>query len=39
MEGRVDCDKQDGNDLEAKVLAQHIFDALRDAWHVYQQTG
>ncbi|EOD24607.1 hypothetical protein EMIHUDRAFT_463538 [Emiliania huxleyi CCMP1516] len=21
------------------VLAQHIFDALRDAWHVYQQTG
>jgi len=35
----VHPDKQDGNDLEAKVLAQHIFDALRDAWHVYQQTG
>jgi len=35
----VHPDKQDAGDLEKKVLAQHIFDALRDAWHVYQQTG
>jgi len=32
-------DKQDAADLEKKVLAQHIFDALRDAWNLFEKTG
>merc|ERR1719163_2598888 len=28
-------DKQDSDDVEKKVLAQHIFDALRDAWNIF----
>merc|ERR1719502_650877 len=35
----VHPDKQDGGDVEAKVLAQHIFDALRDAWNLFEKTG
>lgn len=35
----VHPDKQPAEDLEKKVLAQHIFDALRDSWHVFEQTG
>jgi len=35
----VHPDKQDGSDLQKKVLAQHVFDALREAWNVYQKTG
>jgi len=35
----VHPDKQDGGDLGAKVTAQLIFDALRDAWHAFEQNG
>mmetsp|Transcript_1323 Transcript_1323/g.2596 ORF Transcript_1323/g.2596 Transcript_1323/m.2596 type:complete len:649 (+) Transcript_1323:47-1993(+) len=35
----VHPDKQPTDDLHKKVLAQHIFDALRDAWHRFEQTG
>ena len=35
----VHPDKQDGGDVEAKVLAQHVFDALRDAWNIFEKTG
>jgi len=35
----VHPDKQPAEDIEKKVLAQHIFDALRDSWHVFEQTG
>ena len=35
----VHPDKQDGGDIEKKVLAQQIFDALRDAWNVFEKTG
>ena len=35
----VHPDKQDANDVEAKVLAQHVFDALRDAWNLFEKTG
>jgi len=31
-------DKRDASDIEAKVMAQLIFDALRDAWNAFQQT-
>ena len=34
----VHPDKQDGT-VEQKVMAQLIFDALRDAWHQFEQTG
>ena len=33
----VHPDKQDSDDVEKKVLAQHIFDALRDAWNIFEQ--
>ena len=33
----VHPDKQDAGDVEKKVLAQHIFDALRDAWNIFEQ--
>lgn len=33
-------DKQDDpNDLSAKVLAQLLFDALREAWDAFEKTG
>ena len=32
-------DKQDAADIEKKVLAQHIFDTLRDAWNLFEKTG
>ena len=35
----VHPDKQEGGDLSAKVLAQLVFDALRDAWHAFEQSG
>jgi len=35
----VHPDKQDPDDVEAKVLAQHVFDALRDAWNLFEKTG
>lgn len=35
----VHPDKQDSGDVEKKVLAQHIFDALRDAWNIFEKTG
>ena len=35
----VHPDKQDSGDLEAKVMAQLVFDALREAWGTFQQTG
>jgi len=35
----VHPDKQPPEDLEKKVLAQHIFDGLRDAWKRFEQTG
>ena len=35
----VHPDKQDPGDLEAKVMAQLVFDALREAWGTFQQTG
>ena len=35
----VHPDKQDGADVEKKVLAQQIFDVLRDAWNVFEKTG
>lgn len=35
----VHPDKQPSDDVEKKVLAQHVFDALRDAWHIFGQTG
>uniref|UniRef100_A0A7S3BEI8 J domain-containing protein n=1 Tax=Haptolina ericina TaxID=156174 RepID=A0A7S3BEI8_9EUKA len=31
-------DKRDPADIEAKVLAQLVFDALRDAWNAFQQS-
>ena len=31
-------DKRDASDIEAKVMAQLIFVALRDAWNAFQQT-
>ena len=27
------------SDVEKKVLAQHVFDALRDAWNIFEKTG
>ena len=35
----VHPDRQDPGDVEAKVLAQHVFDALRDAWNLFEKTG
>ena len=35
----VHPDKQDPGDVEKKVLAQLIFDALRDAWNLFEKTG
>ena len=35
----VHPDKQDAGDVEKKVLAQHVFDALRDAWNIFEKTG
>ena len=35
----VHPDKQDSGDLEGKVMAQLLFDALRESWHVFEQTG
>jgi len=35
----VHPDKQDPNDLQAKVLAQLVFDALRDAWNLFESQG
>lgn len=35
----VHPDKQKDTDIEAKVLAQHVFDALRDAWNLFEKTG
>jgi len=35
----VHPDKQKESDAEAKVLAQHVFDALRDAWNLFEKTG
>ena len=35
----VHPDKQKDTDVEAKVLAQHVFDALRDAWNLFEKTG
>ena len=35
----VHPDKQDSGDVEKKVLAQHVFDALRDAWNIFEKTG
>jgi len=36
----VHPDKQDDpNDLSAKVLAQLVFDALREAWGAFEKTG
>jgi curved DNA-binding protein CbpA len=35
----VHPDKQDAADVEAKVLAQQVFDALREAWNIFEKTG
>jgi len=35
----VHPDKQDAGNVEAKVLAQHIFDALREAWNLFEKSG
>lgn len=35
----VHPDKQATGDIESKVLAQHIFDALRDAWNLFEKIG
>lgn len=35
----VHPDKQDPENVEQKVLAQQVFDALRDAWHIFEQTS
>ena len=35
----VHPDKQSPDDLEAKVMAQLVFDALRDSWHEFEKTG
>ena len=35
----VHPDKQPPDDLEAKVMAQLLFDALRESWGQFQQTG
>lgn len=35
----VHPDKQPDNDEEKKVLAQLVFDALRDAWHEFEKSG
>lgn len=35
----VHPDKQDPGNLEGKVMAQLLFDALRESWHVFEQTG
>lgn len=35
----VHPDKQPTDDPEKKVLAQHVFDALRDAWHDFKKMG
>merc|ERR1711988_1530855 len=33
----VHPDKQKNADLPSKVLAQHVFDALRDAWNIFEK--
>ncbi len=35
----VHPDKQPKDDIAAKVLAQHVFDALRDAWILFEKMG
>jgi len=35
----VHPDKQPPDDLPKKVLAQHVFDALRESWHIFEKTG